>query len=152
MIGGRTRAAGTTSLSAHPRQRREALDRALQAWGRDARRHLRRYVLRATFSVDFRRVGRHLRAEDPCPYLGKCNVTGGRAIIREWQPQSSVVPSCSTGMYLAACNTRSRTSSGDSTAGSKTSITPINTLWPGRKTSLIVCSTRTGCLSLASRT
>jgi len=46
--------------------------------------------LRATFSVDFQRVGGHLRPEDPCPYLGKCNVAGGRAIIREWRKAAIV--------------------------------------------------------------
>src|SRR5919112_1962146 len=40
-------------------------------------------------------------------------------------PQSSVVPSCSTGMYSAASRIRSRTSSGVSMRGSMVATTPI---------------------------
>ena len=43
-------------------------------------------------------------------------------------PQSSVVPSCSSGMYSAASRTRSRTSSGVSTRGSIGATTPTKTL------------------------
>src|SRR3984957_13085792 len=46
-------------------------------------------------------------------------------------PQSSVVPSCSTGMYSAASRTRSRTSSGVSTRGLIGATTPTNTRWCG---------------------
>ena len=47
------------------------------------------------------------------------------------KPQSSVVPSCSTGMYSAASSTRSRTSSGVSTRGSIGATTPTKTRWSG---------------------
>src|SRR5713101_49013 len=46
-------------------------------------------------------------------------------------PQSSVVPSCSTGMYSAASMTRSRTSSGVSIRGSTGAVTPTKITWPG---------------------
>ena len=46
-------------------------------------------------------------------------------------PQSSVVPSCSTGMYSAASSTRSRTSSGVSIRGSIGAMTPTKTRWSG---------------------
>ena len=47
------------------------------------------------------------------------------------KPQSSVVPSCPTGMYRAASRTRSRTSSGVSTRGSIGETTPTKTRWSG---------------------
>src|SRR5216683_1283741 len=47
------------------------------------------------------------------------------------KPQSSVVPSCSTGMYSAASMTRSRTSSGVSMRGSAGAVTPTKITWPG---------------------
>src|SRR5713101_3816468 len=46
-------------------------------------------------------------------------------------PQSSVVPSCSAGMYSDASSTRSRTSSAVSTCGSAGAITPTKTRWSG---------------------
>ena len=47
------------------------------------------------------------------------------------KPQSSVVPSCSIGMYSTASSTRSRTSSGVSILGSITAITPTKIRWWG---------------------
>ncbi len=58
-------------------------------------------------------------------------------------PQSSVVPSCATGMYWAASSTRSRTSSGVSTRGSIGATTPTNTRWSGFRCSRMIFSTRT---------
>ena|SRR6516164_2368477 len=43
-----------------------------------------------TYLIDLQRVGGHLRAKDPCSYLGKGNVTGRRAIIREWRKSAIV--------------------------------------------------------------
>jgi hypothetical protein len=48
------------------------------------------------------------------------------------KPQSSVVPSCSTGIYLAASRVRSRISSGLSTRGSLGETTPMKTRLPGQ--------------------
>src|SRR5580658_4005192 len=47
------------------------------------------------------------------------------------KPQSSVVPSCSSGIYFAASSTRSRTSSAVSMRASMGSMTPTNTFWCG---------------------
>lgn len=67
-------------------------------------------------------------------------------------PQSSQVPSRSTGMYCAALSTRSRTWSAVSTRGSIGSVTPTNTwAFPGRW-SRMIASTRSGSCSLASWT
>ncbi len=57
-------------------------------------------------------------------------------------PQSSVVPNCSIGIYSAASKTRSHTSSGVSTRGLIGSITPTKTRWPGLSNSLISDNTR----------
>ena len=46
-------------------------------------------------------------------------------------PQSSVVPSCSTGMYRAASRIRSRISSGVSMRGSIGATTPMKIRWSG---------------------
>src|SRR6202040_351292 len=48
-------------------------------------------------------------------------------------PQSSVVPSCPTGMYSAASRTRSRTSPGVSMSGWIAGTTPTKIPLPGRK-------------------
>ena len=53
------------------------------------------FALRGAFSavtylIDLQRVGGHLRAKDPCSYLGKGNVTGRRAIICEWRKSAIV--------------------------------------------------------------
>ena len=58
------------------------------------------------------------------------------------KPQSSVVPSCSTGMYSAASRTRSRTSSGVSTRGSIGATTPTKTRWSGFRWSRMIFRTR----------
>src|SRR5262249_6057172 len=65
-------------------------------------------------------------------------------------PQSSVVPSCGTGMYLAASSTRSRTSSGVSTRRSSGEVTPTKIRWPGRRYSRMIASTRSRSGSPAS--
>src|ERR1700675_716077 len=58
-------------------------------------------------------------------------------------PQSSVVPSCSTGMYCAASRTRSRTSSGVSMRGSIGATTPTKIRWSAFMCSRMILRTRT---------
>ena len=59
------------------------------------------------------------------------------------KPQSSVVPSCSTGMYWAASRTRSRTSSGVSIRGSIGETTPMKIRWSGFRWRRMIFRTRT---------
>ena len=42
------------------------------------------------YSIDFQRIGGHLRAKDPCTYLGKGNVTRRRSVICEWRKSAIV--------------------------------------------------------------
>src|SRR5271157_3022504 len=65
-------------------------------------------------------------------------------------PQSSVVPSDSTGIQSAASRTRSRTCRGLSTVGFIGSITPTKTVCPGFRSSRILASTFLRSGSLAS--
>ena len=67
-------------------------------------------------------------------------------------PQSSVVPSCSTGMYSAASRVRSLTSSGVSTRGSMGAMTPTKIRWSGFMYRRMIRSTRARSFSPASAT
>ena len=95
------------------------------------------------------------RQPSPCrgraPGFWQTLPPAGRGIIAEGRkPQSSVVPSCSSGMYFAASSTRSRTSSGESMCGSIGATTPTKMRWSGFMHFRIVFSTRTGSFSAAS--
>ncbi len=68
------------------------------------------------------------------------------------KPQSSVVPSCSTGMYRAASRMRSRISSGFSTRGSMGETTPMNIRCPGLRYRLMIFRTRARSCFPASAT
>src|SRR5207253_1566475 len=67
-------------------------------------------------------------------------------------PQSSVVPSWSAGMYSAASSTRSRTSSAVSMRGSPGAITPTKTRWSGFRYLRMISRTRRRSGSPASAT